>query len=470
MKKNWLLALALLAWQPSSFASNDCRSIYQSTMQYYQKLAQYLPKGFEKQNQTPSHQILSMNEASCSNPDTMQIFQRVLSVHGGKIGVLLPLSQWSKTTQERVIRQIKSYVSAQGFDAEKMLVWYDTAGKLGIQQSQLAQLVFKHQVSIVIGGITQGEAHALSQWGHALRLPTIVLNRRQKAPLSRYVFRVGPNAAELASALARHAEAQGYKRIAVMIPQNSKDGNFADAFQGKFETLGPYIYNPYDFSSIEQQFRTMFRINDESRAEEKMALLESLKEQAKTEGVAFDSRSLMLPPEVDFDALLIVDHFKNVKHLAKSLSYFGVKRLPLLGIPKWRAPEIIEKTEDNLRGAVFVDFVGSYNQLPYGIQADLVYNENFAEGSEASAIDIQIVLSHAMDAAVQALKVAPRQPRHALVKGLETAAPRDPSFFGQARIFRPNHENYWPQFLYSVGNGNLQALSLPRTKSPTKKM
>jgi len=477
MKKNFLTAgLISLILSLSSFSSlhaegealttpENCKRIYESSMQHYKALSLFLPPTYKYHDQLPSHQFLRLPDDGCSLIDTIDLFQRVVSLHSQKIAIMLPMDRWPKATQAALTTQIKSYVAAKGMDPEKNLIWIDTSGEVKKLQEHLATLVFTQHVSLVIGGITMSEAPVLAKWADRLRIPTIILNKKFPPPRSRYVFRLGPDNRSMAYSLLRYAMSKGYKKVAIMMPQSSRDGSFADALlnNGKVETVGPYVYNPADFASIDQVFKRLFHLNDEERKPELLDLINELKEKSKEEGVAFDPKGLMLPPQIDVDALVIIDHFKNVRHLAKSLHFYGVKQLPLLGFPKWRAPELVDQAEENLNGAVFVDYIGSYRKLPYGIKADIVNDENMIEGSEASMVDVELVVNHAVAAAVHTLQ-GPRVPRYTLYKRMELAESEDKEFFGAGPIFKSDHEGNWPSFLFSIGDGKLQALNRTSAK------
>lgn len=477
--KKCLLTLSLLI-SSLAYAQDDgvafgksqetCLKVYENSMQHYRALAKFLPAGFQLRDQLPTHQLLKLKGDGCGNSSTIELFQKVASLHSQKIALLLPFSRWSQSTQKSVMEQIKSYFAGQGFD-QKQLIILDTAGNVQIMQQQLAQLVFTQHVSTIVGGLTAAEAPALTGWAIKLRIPTIILNKKFEPPRNRFVFRVGPDQRDLATSLLAHAESKGYKKLAVMMPQTSRDGTFADALKanGKIEIVGPIVYNPGDFSSIDFSFKGLFHLNDELRKPELLDLITEQKERAKAEGVAFDPKGIMLPPQIDVDAIVIIDHFKNVRHLAKSLHFYGVKGLPLLGIPKWRAPEILDREEENLRGAVFVDYVGSYRALPYGITANTVVDENFVEGSAASRVDLELVITHALASATAAIK-GPRIARLALYKRIEAAAPEDKNFFGMGGFFRSDHEGNWPTFLFSVQNGKLNPIgkNIGRRRAPKK--
>lgn len=479
MRKLLVLVLGLLtspiaaAEESSGESIDSCERVYEGTMTHYHELAKFLPKSFPLHDQLSTHQFLKLGAEACQGMGAVELFKKVVTIHSGKIGILLPFSRWSSPVQKAVMEQIKSYLRAQGIDPEKSLVWYDTAGQIQTLNKQLAQLVFNQHVAVVIGGLTMSEAPVLAKWADRLKLPTIVLSRKFDSMKSRFVFHLGPDLPQMAESLARYAQSRGLNRIAIVMPQSSRDGVFVNDFVARAEKLqlsvvGPLLYNPHDYGSIDSLFRKLFHLDDDRRAQEKLDLLEELKASAKEEGVAFDPRSLMLPPEIDVDAILIADHFKNARHLARSLAFYGVKKLPLLGIPKWRAPELIDPPEENLDGATLVDYIGSYRRLPYGIKAATILDENFVEGSVASLVDLQLVVNHAVSAAVQALRGA-KTARFALPARLEKASIEDKDFFQADQLFRSNHEANWPSFLFSLTEGRLRPQTIavsPKKATP----
>ncbi|MFY7928671.1 MAG: ABC transporter substrate-binding protein, partial [Oligoflexus sp.] len=261
--------------QQSSVDTSDlelCSKLYKNSIIHYQQLARRLPPQFKWKPHLASHQVIAIQHEACGRPDTTVLFQKVLGLHSGKIGILLPLSRWPQPVRMAVMEQVQNLARSLGWDPEKSLVWLDTEGSRDRLDVQLAQLVFTHHVSVVIGGLTTQEAPHLAKWADHLRLPAIVLNRRFDELRSKYVFYMGPDLRLLSSTLTRHTLSRGMKRIAVLMPQNSRDGQLVQYFQEQAQHLritieGPYLYNPADYASIEEILRKLFRIDDPTRGQ-----------------------------------------------------------------------------------------------------------------------------------------------------------------------------------------------------------
>lgn len=448
----------------SSVQIERCQQLFRDIAVPYQALGRLLPLTFRPAPNVATHQLLHLKIEQCQSRETIGILEKSLQLHGGKVAILLPLSQWPLALRQSIVAQVNGLVQGLGLDPLRKLIWVDTAAQPGGLEAQLAPLVFLHHAAMFIGGITQGEAQILSRWSERLQIPTIVLNRRLPPQRSKQLFYLGPDPRLLASSLTRHALSRGIRKVAILMPQSSRDGPLVDHFIAQAQHLrlnisGPYLYNPNDFESIDTVLRKIFHIDPAARSEEQLELVRHLKDKAQQEGVAFDPRNAVLPAQLDVDAIFIVDHFKNVRHLAKAFAYYGVKRLPLLGIPKWRAFELVDASEDILRGSVFVDYVGSYKKLPYRIAATPMGSEFFVPSSEVDTIDLKLLVSHAVYAAQQALS-GKREARPQLYKRLEAARPPQGEFFAVPTIFRRDHLSYWPSFLFAVGEGSVQMMQV----------
>lgn len=442
--------------------SELCSKLFSKTVVAFQELNRKLPPTALVPPDSPLVPLLGLHVEDCEQPGTMDLIEKALGGHNGKVALLLPFSRMPKAVGQEVLRSVHEWMQSKGLSPNRLIIWRDTEGNRDKMEKQLAQMVWTQGASIIIGGLFQNEAPFLTQWADRLRIPAIILNRRPTGPASKYTFYMGPDYRLLASGLTRYALSRNMRRIAIMAPQFSHDEPLISAFRTQAQHLriqitGPLIYNPADYDSIDGIIRKLFHIDDESRNQELLDLVNKSKEVAEKLGVPFDPKSLVLPPVINVDAILIADHFKNVRHLNKVLAFYGVKRLPLLGIPRWRAYELIDPADENMVGSVFVDYLGSYKQLPYGIRVPTVDKEYFAEGSAAGSVDLRLVVHHALFSALQAL-AGNRNPRFALYKKLELSTGPRESFLSGPHIFRADHSTNWPTFLFGVGSGSISIL------------
>ncbi len=444
-----------------SGAAELCSKVFKNSWQAYLDLARFLPKNFKEIPQLPTHKGLHLKEQACqTDPGVQSTIQRALSFHTQKVAIMLPLSLWPAPVTLGVKQQIQAMADRYGWDAQRNLVWVDTAGDPQRLQASLAQLVFQQHVSLLIGGLQQREAPVLAQWSERLRIPSIILNRRVTLPSSPYVYAMAPDPEALARSLLVQMQAKSMHRLAIMMSQSSREQALLEALQKlapsfSIQLSGPYAYNAQDFDSIDAHLRAILHLDDASRDPERRALLQKMKDKATAEGIPFQQRELNLPPLLEVDAMLILDHFKTVRHLTKALSSYGVKNLALFGTPKWRALELIDPPEPMLKGAYFVDYIGSYQKLPYGIQAKLAQGEFFVEGEEAGLIDLKLLTAHAVYAGMQVAKLE-STPRFLLHQNLAQARNENQPFFQQGLIFKANHVALWPSFLFGIEETGLR--------------
>ena len=78
----------------------------------------------------------------------------------------------------------------------------------------------------------------------------------------------------------------------------------------------------------------------------------------------------------------------------------------------WRAKELIEPYDPYLKNSSFIDYIGSYKNLPYGYQPDVGDDIFFTSANEVSKLDLGIAGYHAMNIAYNAVKAKPKFKRH----------------------------------------------------------
>ena len=453
--------------------SGLCKRLFASTIQAYQDLSHRLGNLNKLNMNSPVSAFIAMRSEDCNQIGSMARIEQALSQHSGKIAILLPSAGFPAATHRDLSQQLETWLQNRGIQSNRLIIWRDSGGTREKLEAQLAQLVFQEQVAIIIGGLYQQEAPILAQWANRLRIPAIILNRKPEGPAAKYVFYVSPDYKQLASAMTRFALERRLKHIAILEPQFSPDQSLLIAFQNQAKHLqidikGPLIYSPNDFNTMDDMLRKLFHIDDEARKEELLDLIRERRLLAQEQGENFDASKIMLPPIVDVDAIIIADHFKNVRHLSKALAYYAVKKIQLIGIPRWRALEIIDPPDPNLNGAVFVDYMGSYNQMPYGIQVPLVKSEFFTDSTQAGLADLKLLVHHAVFSALQALAGKPAA-RYALFRRLETIPGPHQGFLNFPQTFRPDHVAFWPSFLFGIGGTSLSLLQTwnPAPTAPT---
>ena len=193
------------------------------------------------------------------------------------------------------------------------------------------------------------------------------------------------------------------------------------------------------------------------RSAEYAELLNNSRKKAQSEGVGFNPKTVTLPAIKDFDAVIIPDNFKIIRHFSNIFKYLGVNRIPLIGTYEWRSFDLIHPYDPSLEGSFFVDFIGKYSSLPrslnFAIEKDSPY---FIDPSSVSRIDHSIIGYHSTSIIDQLLSKNFKK-KSQLIKHLRVMNnTHSSSYFKQGRIFDQNQVAYWPSFILNIKDGEIR--------------
>jgi hypothetical protein len=139
-----------------------------------------------------------------------------------------------------------------------------------------------------------------------------------------------------------------------------------------------------------------------------------------------------------------------VRHIVNILgtSLPGNKIL-FAGNQQWRSPALVIPREETLQGAIFVDFIGNYRNLPSSIETPISDNDYFTTAQAASKIDYQIIGHRLGSLAGEAARFG--LSRHEIARRLQSISNRwDPYFPKTELAFDQKRESSWPVFLFQV--------------------
>ena len=193
--------------------------------------------------------------------------------------------------------------------------------------------------------------------------------------------------AQQVEAIVRHAvEDRGLTQLALLHPGNSYGAQMSALFTSAAEEAGASMvrvvaYDPsaMDFRPVAQELgQKDYELRDEE-----------YKEMVKAaERANMNSDKLVLPPIIDFEAIIIADNWKRAAMISNGLAYeeFPIGEflpnkhtptIPLLGLNSWHDSRIIELGGVYIQHATFVD---AFSTQHSGAAADewvLYYQEKF---------------------------------------------------------------------------------------------
>jgi hypothetical protein len=127
------------------------------------------------------------------------------------------------------------------------------------------------------------------------------------------------------------------------------------------------------------------------------------------------------------------------------------------GNQQWRSPALVVPRDDLLQGAIFVDFIGSYQNLPDRIETPITDSEYFTTAQAASRIDYQIIGHRLATLGVQAARFGVN--RHQIAKRLQSTRNSWDSYFPKTELaFDVQRESSWPVFMFEVSGETIKEL------------
>ncbi len=456
-----------LAYSGLCQADETCTNIYKQIIEPYIKLYFQLPPGTKIETHTELYKMLTMKpnmcESSSSSQELIKTVVNALGEYTPRIGVLLPLSGPKANDGQAILTGIKGALANHGANFDQRVVVRDTRALVPALETQLAEMIFKYQVGVLIGGFTRAEAHAIEQWSEILRIPSFVVNQKDETGVKPYVFHVFPQESHMVAALADQVKLRGLKSVAILRPTRNDPQSFAFMFEQALKARGisvphSYTYNGTDFSSMQAVSEKIFHIDTVERASEWQEALREGRRRAARAKLPFNPQMVALPPRIEVDAIFIDDNFRSVRHFSKIFKYLGVDKMTMLGTAQWRSRGLIEPPEPFLEGAAFVDYVGSYRDLPQGVFATGVESRYFIDPSMTSIVDYQVIGNQAGRLADKSLLGAPEIKRRLLPKKIEEIANDPGPYFASGRAFDDHHVVRWPAYLFQVSGGTLQPI------------
>lgn len=301
------------------------------------------------------------------------------------VGVVLPLSGRLRDFGQSSLEAIKLAFAANK-DLEVQLIVRDSAGEAEKAQAAVEELVRKEHVMAILGPLFAEESVAAAVRSASLGVPMINLSRKEGIPqIGERIFRLCMTVKQQAQTLANVAvDTLGYKRFAMMYPNQPAGSEFAQAFwdaieakKAEMRAVESYEHDQTTFTS--QVKRMVGRQALDARAD----YLAAMQEIAKNKELSPIQRQRAqekllksLEPITDFDAILIPDSSKPVglivpailaedvilttdkralETVAKTTGRKNLTPIRLLGGNGWNSPKTVERGGKDVEGAVFVD-------------------------------------------------------------------------------------------------------------------
>lgn len=319
------------------------------------------------------------------------------------IGVLLPMSGRYETFSNLVKRGIDLALKLHNIDKSPIRVLYrDTEGDPMKSRAAASALANEERVMAILGPLTGSAAIAAAASAQQNDTPLLALSQRATIPdVGPYIFRNSLTTRLQARALARYAVQQkGFHSFGILSPENRLGREMAEIFSEEVLKLGGLVISEQTYPENANDFR-----------EQILYLMGKSPEREKEDYRNKNEEELLddlfvpeLPdyPSTTFDALFLPDYADRIGLIAPQLAFYGIEKLPLLGINGWNSPDLLRLAGRFVEDAVFVD--GFFLDSPYPFVKEFIdlYVETYGEEPsilEAQAFDSANILFNLLDSA-----------------------------------------------------------------------
>jgi ABC-type branched-subunit amino acid transport system substrate-binding protein len=281
-------------------------------------------------------------------------------VNEKRIGLLLPLSgkyeAFGKKVQRSVELAFQSTTLARARNYE--LVAADAGETPDSHLAALKKLVEEEKVIAIIGPVLSNALDALRAKTEYYQTPLVSVAQVQ-GPSSPRIFSCSVSSHDQVSRVVANAiDQRGYRRFAILAPDNKTGKTLANLFWDEVLTRGGEIrgfelYDP-DLTDFREPVDKIIGLHyTETRTQELQDLAEKRKELNIQKKTMKTLQFFNLPPVVDFDAVFIADEARTSGQIIPTFAYRDAKGIPFMGISSWNSPQLLKRAGELAEGAFF---------------------------------------------------------------------------------------------------------------------
>ncbi|MCX6119851.1 MAG: hypothetical protein NT027_20140 [Proteobacteria bacterium] len=358
--------------------------------------------------------------------EIMGDYDSVYSSHSNRIGVVLPPVAANEPALQTIMDQLKMSLSRNGVtDVDKALVIKRVEKTEEAAYAAAAELIHLDRVTVLIA-INSTHLKAMNRMADLTQVPVLMVNPDAKHSKTRQSMRIHPPSSALADKLLGVYRDRGVSHVTVLYPRGA-DLELMQEMKAKSKSSVYFMESTYDPSSPQGVLSSV------KSATVRMSMIRS-----KTQ------------------AVLILDNFKMVRHIVNMIrSATENQNVLMSGNQQWRSPALVTPYESALEGAFFVDHIGSYADLPSGLEVPMPESKFFTTANAASRLDYQIIGHRLGTISAQAIKKNWSRQRVA-IELQELKNSWDNYFPAGVSVFNEYRDSSWPAFLFSIKGETIQ--------------
>ena len=272
------------------------------------------------------------------------------------IGVVLPLSGSKEAFGKKALTGIEAGLKILNLPGHVKLYTKDSMDSTAQGAQSVTDLIQEQKVSFIIGGLFPETAKAeyleAKKYGVLfISLSAIDLPREEK---NHHLIEIqGSVQSQVSTLLSQEMIAKFGRRVGVIYPDNESGQVYlnevwrqAQAKNVSLKSIASYPKNTHDFRETAQQF---LGLKYPREREEELKILGDAYAQEK----GSIRRVQTLPPEIDFDWVILASFPYEAIQIIPTLGYYDANRIKIVGGPSWMTRNLI-KEQKNLGTIYFV--------------------------------------------------------------------------------------------------------------------
>ncbi len=348
----------------------------------------------------------------------MKDYDNIYSDRQDKIGIILPPVAANEAALQLILDEYRAALKRNGVNPDKTLVIRRVEKREDLTLRAAAELIHMERVALLVG-VNSLHSQVLAKIADPAQVPVFIVNPTTPHSKTRQTMRVYPPVDRLAEKLLNVYLAAGVTHATVFYSQGA-DLDLFDAIKRLANNRIYFMETSYDPNSSKL-------LESVNQAVHRMAMVRSKSQ-----------------------AVLILDNFKMVRHLVNMIREgLGDGSVIISGNQQWRSPALVTPREEALEGALFVDFIGSYANLPEALAAPTPESPLFTTAQAASRLDYQLI-GHRLGT-LSATVVRSHWSRQRIASELQSLNNSWDNYFPPTELaFDQNRDSSWPAFLLRV--------------------
>lgn len=357
----------------------------------------------------------------------MKDYDTIYADRQDKIGVILPPAAANEAALQLILEEYRASLKRNGVDPDKTLIIRRVDKREDAALRAAAELIHLERVALLVG-VNSVHSQALAKIADPAQVPVFLVNPNSPHSKSKQTMRVYPPMDRLAEKLLDVYLAAGVTHATVLYPQ----GADLDLYQDIKRLAANRIY----FMETSYDPGNKNLLEHVNQAVHRMAMVRSKSQ-----------------------AVLILDNFKMVRHLVNMIrTGLGDGNVIISGNQQWRSPALVTPKEEALEGAMFVDFIGSYADLPTALAAPTPESPLFTTAQAASRLDYQLI-GHRLGTLSSSV-VKSIWSRQRIATELQSERNSWDNYFPPSELaFDKNRDSSWPAFLFRVKGETIEIVN-----------